>query len=174
MATDIEIVPLTRHIGAEIRGVDVRDLDDEGFARVHEALMDHLVIFFRDQDISDDEHIAFASRFGAPINRLGFSMYPGEMAGLLALVGPAVVLEILLEGRILSEWASKLQSDDLARTERQRYWRAKAMREQSLNPEFLGSKLSGCVAIDILNVPSDHPADQYGGGNAFQALEGLN
>ena len=43
-----------------------------------------------------------SSRFGAPINKLGFSMYPGEMAGLLALVGPAVVLEILLEGRILS------------------------------------------------------------------------
>ena len=43
-----------------------------------------------------------SARFGAPINRLGFSMYPGEMAGLLALVGPAVVKEILLEGRILS------------------------------------------------------------------------
>ncbi len=43
-----------------------------------------------------------SARFGAPINRLGFSMYPGEMAGLLALVGPAVVLEILLEGRILA------------------------------------------------------------------------
>ena len=43
-----------------------------------------------------------SSRFGAPINRLGFSMYPGEMAGLLTLVGPAAVLEILLEGRILS------------------------------------------------------------------------
>jgi enoyl-CoA hydratase/carnithine racemase len=43
-----------------------------------------------------------SARFGAPINRLGFSMYPGEMAGLLALVGPAVVLEILLEGRILN------------------------------------------------------------------------
>ncbi len=42
-----------------------------------------------------------SSRFGAPINRLGFSMYPGEMAGLLELVGPAVLLEILLEGRIL-------------------------------------------------------------------------
>lgn len=50
-----------------------------------------------------DLRIAGASaRFGAPINRLGFSMYPGEMAGLLALVGPAVLLEILLEGRILS------------------------------------------------------------------------
>lgn len=43
-----------------------------------------------------------SSRFGAPINKLGFSMYPGEMAGLLELVGPAVLLEILLEGRILS------------------------------------------------------------------------
>ncbi|TVT50814.1 MAG: enoyl-CoA hydratase/isomerase family protein [Denitromonas halophila] len=43
-----------------------------------------------------------SARFGAPINRLGFSMYPGEMAGLLALVGPAVVLEILLEGRIFN------------------------------------------------------------------------
>lgn len=41
-----------------------------------------------------------SARFGAPINKLGFSMYPGEMAGLLALVGPAVLLEILLEGRV--------------------------------------------------------------------------
>ena len=43
-----------------------------------------------------------SARFGAPINRLGFSMYPGEMEGLLRLVGPAVVKEILLEGRILT------------------------------------------------------------------------
>ncbi len=43
-----------------------------------------------------------SARFGAPINKLGFSMYPGEMAGLLQLAGPAVLKEILLEGRILS------------------------------------------------------------------------
>ena len=42
-----------------------------------------------------------SARFGAPINKLGFSMAPGELIGLLALVGPAVTLEILLEGRIL-------------------------------------------------------------------------
>ena len=42
------------------------------------------------------------ARFGAPINKLGFSMYPGEMEGLLRLAGPAVVKEILLEGRILN------------------------------------------------------------------------
>ncbi len=43
-----------------------------------------------------------SARFGAPINRLGFSMYPGELAGLLPLAGPAVVKEILLEGRLLT------------------------------------------------------------------------
>ena len=42
-----------------------------------------------------------SARFGAPINRLGFSMYPGEMEGLLRLVGAAVLKEILLEGRIM-------------------------------------------------------------------------
>ncbi|MGE5490906.1 MAG: enoyl-CoA hydratase/isomerase family protein [Actinomycetota bacterium] len=43
-----------------------------------------------------------SAKFGAPINRLGFSMYPGEMEGLLRLAGPAVVKEILLEGRVLA------------------------------------------------------------------------
>jgi enoyl-CoA hydratase/carnithine racemase len=40
--------------------------------------------------------------FGAPIMKLGFSMFPGELTGLLKLAGPAVVKEILLEGRLLS------------------------------------------------------------------------
>lgn len=42
------------------------------------------------------------ARFGAPIMKLGFAMYAGELAGLLALAGAATVLEILLEGRILT------------------------------------------------------------------------
>lgn len=42
-----------------------------------------------------------SARFGAPINRLGFSMYPGEMAILLRVLTPAVATEILLEGRLL-------------------------------------------------------------------------
>ncbi|AJG20663.1 enoyl-CoA hydratase/isomerase family protein [Cupriavidus basilensis] len=48
-----------------------------------------------------DLRIAAAdSRFGVPINRLGFPMAPGELTGLLALAGRAVTLEILLEGRV--------------------------------------------------------------------------
>ena len=55
-----------------------------------------------------------SAKFGAPINRIGFSMYPEEMAGLLRLAGPAVVLEILLEGRILNA-AEALQKGLLTR-----------------------------------------------------------
>ena len=40
------------------------------------------------------------SRFGIPINRLGLTMGYGELIGLIAVVGPAIALEILLEGRI--------------------------------------------------------------------------
>ncbi|AXA70965.1 enoyl-CoA hydratase/isomerase family protein [Achromobacter insolitus] len=41
-----------------------------------------------------------SARFGVPINRLGFPMAPDEMSGLLALVGRAATLAILLEGRV--------------------------------------------------------------------------
>ena len=49
-----------------------------------------------------DIRIAAAdARFGAPINRLGFSMAPAELAIVLAVTGPAAALELLLEGRII-------------------------------------------------------------------------
>ena len=41
------------------------------------------------------------AKFGAPIMKLGFSMYPSELAGLLRLTGPALAKEIRLEGRLL-------------------------------------------------------------------------
>jgi enoyl-CoA hydratase/carnithine racemase len=43
-----------------------------------------------------------SATFGAPIKKLGFTMAHSELTGLLALAGPAVALEILLEGRILT------------------------------------------------------------------------
>jgi enoyl-CoA hydratase len=47
------------------------------------------------------------ARFGIPINRLGFPLAPGELQGLLALVGKATALEILLEGRIYDAAAAQ-------------------------------------------------------------------
>lgn len=61
----VNVVPLTRNIGAEIRDVDLRTpLSDSDFSEVHDALMKHQVIFFRDQDISPDQHLEFGRRFG--------------------------------------------------------------------------------------------------------------
>lgn len=61
----MEIIPLTAEIGAEVRGVSLAEpLDDATVTRVRQALLDHLVLFFRDQPIDDDEHLAFALRFG--------------------------------------------------------------------------------------------------------------
>ena len=57
--------PLSPTIGAEIHGVDLRDeLDDDTIAEIRGALLRWKVIFFRDQDITAEQHIAFARRFG--------------------------------------------------------------------------------------------------------------
>jgi enoyl-CoA hydratase len=56
------------------------------------------------------------ARFGIPINRLGFALAPAEMPGLLQLVGRAVALELLLEGRVFGA-AEALQKGLLTRIE---------------------------------------------------------
>lgn len=66
-STRIEVAPVAGAIGAEIRGVDLARLDDATFAEIRQAFRDHGVIFFRDQDITPEQHIALARRFG-PIN----------------------------------------------------------------------------------------------------------
>jgi enoyl-CoA hydratase/carnithine racemase len=47
------------------------------------------------------------ARFGIPINRLGFPLAPGELQGLLELIGKARTLEILLEGRVFDAAEAK-------------------------------------------------------------------
>jgi len=55
-------------VGALIGNVDLaQPLSDRNLAILRQALAEHGVIFFRDQELSEDQHIAFASRFG-PIN----------------------------------------------------------------------------------------------------------
>jgi taurine dioxygenase len=60
-----EITPVSDALGAEIRGVDLRCPDDAAFAAIHRAWLDHLVLLFRGQDLSDDDLAAFSRRFGA-------------------------------------------------------------------------------------------------------------
>jgi taurine dioxygenase len=64
----LEVVPIGGRIGAEVRGVALSGvLDASTVAAIRAALIRHKVIFFRDQQLDDDAHEAFAARLGAPV-----------------------------------------------------------------------------------------------------------
>ena len=64
----IEVRPISGALGAEISGVDLAaDLDDATVAAIRRAWLDHLVIFFRDQPLAPERFLAFARRFGKPV-----------------------------------------------------------------------------------------------------------
>ena len=63
--SQIEVRPIAGSIGAEIHNVDVsQDLDAATIADIRKALLDHCVIFFRDQKLDAERHKAFTRRFG--------------------------------------------------------------------------------------------------------------
>ncbi|MBM3521710.1 MAG: TauD/TfdA family dioxygenase [Alphaproteobacteria bacterium] len=75
----IDVQPLTGALGAEIHGVDLaQPLDDGRVREIRQAFLEHGVIFFRDQTLTPEQHVAFASRF-APINvNRFFATVPGH------------------------------------------------------------------------------------------------
>lgn len=66
-ASSIKVERLTCSIGAELSGVNLGEVsrDEALFAELRALLLEHKVLFFRDQDMSRDEHVALAERFGA-------------------------------------------------------------------------------------------------------------
>ena len=71
----VEILPTGAVLGAELRGVDLKSLDDSQFAAVLRAFHDHQVILIRNQALDDKDLIAFSRRFGdldwAPVQETG-------------------------------------------------------------------------------------------------------
>jgi taurine dioxygenase len=68
MRQPLEVHPIAGALGAEILGVDLaKDLSDETVAAIRRAWLEHLVVFFRDQDLSPARFLAFARQFGEPI-----------------------------------------------------------------------------------------------------------
>ena len=62
---DFTVIRLAKHLGAEIRGIDLsQPLDDGTFARIAKAFFENEVIVFRNQKISPEQQIAFTRRFG--------------------------------------------------------------------------------------------------------------
>ena len=64
----IEVRRISGALGAEIGGVNLaRDLGSDVVAAIRRALLEHVVIFFRDQDLTPAQLMAFAEKFGEPI-----------------------------------------------------------------------------------------------------------
>ncbi|HEY3100640.1 MAG TPA: TauD/TfdA family dioxygenase, partial [Methylomirabilota bacterium] len=63
--TRLDVQPTAGALGAEISGVDLgADLDDATIAEIRRALLEHCVIFFRDQEFDAEQHKRLARRFG--------------------------------------------------------------------------------------------------------------
>ena len=87
--TKLDIVPLSKHIGAEIRGIDLRDRpDNETVMALYRAWLDHLVLVFPDQNLSQEDLLRVTTYFGetghldrpAKFHPPGFArMLPGIM-----------------------------------------------------------------------------------------------
>jgi taurine dioxygenase len=60
----IKIEPQSANIGAEVHGVDLATLDNKTFDQIREAFLGHQVLFFRDQELTREQHLSFGRRFG--------------------------------------------------------------------------------------------------------------
>ena len=97
----LDVQPLAGALGAEIRGIDLREpLDDAGRSAIRAALLEHLVIFFPDQDLDPEQHRAFASTWG----EMEIHPYLAKVDGI-----PEV---IVLEGAVADMWHTDVTFSD--------------------------------------------------------------
>jgi taurine dioxygenase len=77
-----QIIPTGAILGAEIAGVDLRSVSDSEFEQIRRAWIDHLVLLFRGQELTDQDLIAFSRRFGAldwaPVQETGRRFVEGH------------------------------------------------------------------------------------------------
>ena len=61
----LDVVPLSQHIGAEVRGLDLRDKPDgKTIESIYQAWLDHLVLVFPDQNLSQEDFVGVTGYFG--------------------------------------------------------------------------------------------------------------
>jgi taurine dioxygenase len=81
-ADRLRVRPTGAALGAEVEGVDLRSLDDELFTAIHRAWLEHQVLLFRDQSLSDEDLVTFSRRFGeldeAPVQETGRRFVEGH------------------------------------------------------------------------------------------------
>ncbi len=68
---DYTIVPADAALGAEVHGLDLRQLNDATFKRIHEAWLHHLLLVFKNQTLTAEDLVKLVNRFGTPITSSG-------------------------------------------------------------------------------------------------------
>jgi taurine dioxygenase len=98
---DLDVTRLSGSLGAEIRGICLRETRAAGATTIRSLLLEHLVLFFPDQEMTPDDHIAFGRLFGRLEGHpnLSFSAERPEFFELHAVGG---------QGAVADEWHSDL------------------------------------------------------------------
>jgi taurine dioxygenase len=92
-----EAVPLRAALGAEVRGIDLRRLDDASFTAIHEAWLEHVLLVFRGQSLAAEDLVRLVRRFGIPVTS-SRSLDERMPAHLLKLPPEVTVVSNLTEG----------------------------------------------------------------------------
>jgi len=66
-----EVVPTKAALGAEIRGIDLRTIDDAAFAEIHRTWLQHVMLVFRGQSLQAQDLVNLVRRFGTPVTSSG-------------------------------------------------------------------------------------------------------
>jgi alpha-ketoglutarate-dependent taurine dioxygenase len=78
----LTVIPSGKALGAGIQGVDLRKIDADDFASIHRAWLRHSVLLIREQNLTDDDLVAFSKKFGdldwAPIQESGRRFVEGH------------------------------------------------------------------------------------------------
>jgi taurine dioxygenase len=78
----VTTIPSGCALGAEIQGLDLKDISEQEFEVIHRAWLDYLVVLFRGQQLTDEDLIKFSRRFGeldwAPIQETGRRFVEGH------------------------------------------------------------------------------------------------
>lgn len=85
MGTGFSITPISTALGAEITGIDANSADDDALDRVASELARYAVLVFRDQALSPQAQLAFAQRFGKPVE-YPFAKGGGELPAVTEIV----------------------------------------------------------------------------------------
>jgi taurine dioxygenase len=97
----VNIQPLSGALGAEVKGVSLKALDDAGWRRIHEAFLAYAVLAIRDQALAPDDMMRLGERFGEPC------FYPF----VTGIEGYPHIFEVVKEERETTNFGGNWHSD---------------------------------------------------------------